>query len=914
MEKPYHISSLESILNITISEYSTKENIINYENRNTYIINIKGEVIGLNLIGNQINDISFLKNFTSLTELNLAYNTISDISAVKKLELLERLDLNNNNISDISPLKTLVNLKRLIIWQNKISDITILKNLKKISFLDVSYNLISDISVLSDLKELSILILWQNNLNDITALSNLIKLETLNLGENHLTDISSLINLKNLEDINLENNQISDITTLLKIDRLENVMLTGNKKIEIDFPSEVLNADWKAVKFYSENSKKSVPFKNVKVLLLGNPNIGKSNLLEYLETNKAPILNELTHGVVYKKITLNDINFHIWDFGGQEYFHATHKLFFSPNALNIVLWGKNQERILEELKSPNFDLNYWLRTIEQLTKIDKPQEVLVIENKIDLNNPKYSATPQNQIEYAENYKSLNISFLDFCLIELKKTENFKESLIELSKKIISNFNYPAFFEVFWKRIENLNKDFVTINEINNRPNIENTISAIKIFHNMGMLLYFPDIIADKVFVKPQVLLELLYEKVLGHDKKDRLSKIEIQNATQGNSLELSVEEIIGLLKNFDLCFEIEEEKNTYFIPQYLKKKNLYITFFEKNTFEFCNIKIKADHYLMSLAMLKVFTKYGNNVKSGDNKEYLFWNNGIIIEKRDQILMIKFDRENQAIELYQSKNNSNFNLQREIVDFILNIPHIGAITFKSNYSEDIVWDINWNSTYFNVLISIDGEYFVPWEKLENDQELTQIKTHKETNLNSIIEEKIEETFRFKKFLIDNQQENIRKNMSENETQKPIINNINNYHGNVTNYGTISNNTKHAITNNNNNNNAGATLMSSSKSGLSETEIKAVKNWKNNALYLLILSLVITTLLIIIYFLEFTFIMSKENWSEFKNYKFVGLLICILPIVWNSWILKMVYDRFCDSSKENSFIDLHRKKLK
>ncbi|MEN2488483.1 leucine-rich repeat domain-containing protein [Flavobacterium sp. B11] len=907
MKKPDQIIKIENILKIVLSEYTLKDFTIGYiDNRNTYEINNVGEIIGLNLIGNSINNIYFLEDLTSLKSLSLAKNKISDLSPIKNLKSLKNLDLDHNEITDISALNNLTELASLIIWHNKISNISALKNLNKLSFLDLSYNQIYDISVISNFSQLIELILWGNIIDDISSLRELNNLKILNLGSNHINDISYLKSLKNLKEINLEYNLISDITTLLKINSLENVLLNGNKKIAVDFPAEVLNADWQAVKLYSENSTKNVPFKNVKILLLGNPNIGKSNLLEYLETNEIPQKNELTHGIVYKKITNNDINFHIWDFGGQEYFHATHKLFFSPNALNIVLWGKNQTRIQEELKNQNFDLDYWLRTIEQLTKIDIPQEVLVIENKTDLNNPKYSATPQNQISYVENYKSLNISFLDFCLIELKKTENFKDSFIELSKKIISNFNYPAFFEVFWKRIENLDKDFVTIEEINNRPRIENTISAVKIFHNMGMLLYFPDIIANKVFVKPQVLLELLYEKVLGQDKKDRLSKIEIQNAIIGNSLQLSVEEIINLLKYFDLCFEIDEEKNTYFIPQYLKEQNPYVTIFEKNTFEFCNIKVRADHYLMSLVMLKVFTRYGNNVKSEDNKEYLFWNNGIIIEKGSQILMIKFDRNNQTIELYQSKN-SNFNLQREIVDFILNIPHVDVITIKSNYSETFTWNINWKSTYFKVLISIDGEYFVPWEKLENDQELTQIKVHKKTTSNGIIEEKIEETIRFKKFLIDTPQENIKTNMAENEIQKPIINNINNYHGSVNNYGTISNNTEQAIVNNNN-----GTTTSSSKSGLSEAEIKAVKKWKNKSLYLLAFSIIITVLGFIIYKDEPVFIMTKKDWTSFKSSTLNNVILFFAPLAWSGWILKIVFDRHTDSSKENSFIDLHRKK--
>ncbi|MDQ6529233.1 leucine-rich repeat domain-containing protein [Flavobacterium sp. LHD-85] len=908
MKKPDQIIKIENILKIVLSEYTLKDYKIGYiDNRNTYEINNVGEIIGLNLIGNNINDIYFLEDLAALKSLSLAKNKISDLSPIKNLKLLENLDLDHNEIKDISSLSGLTNLTSLIIWRNKISNISALKKLNKLSFLDLSYNHIYDISVMSNFSELTELILWGNIIDDISSLEELNNLKILNLGANQINDVSNLKNLKSLKEINLEYNSISDITTLLKIKNLENVFLNGNKKIEVDFPAEVLNADWQAVKLYSENSKKNVPFKNVKILLLGNPNIGKSNLLEYLETNEIPQRNELTHGVVYKKITINDINFHIWDFGGQEYFHATHKLFFSPNALNIVLWGKHQARINEELNNQNFDLDYWLRTIEQLTKIDKPQEVLVIENKTDLNNPKYSATPQNQIKYVENYKSLHISFLDLCLLELKKTENFKDSLIQLSKEIISNFNYPAFFEVFWKRIENLDKDFVTIEEINNRPRIENTISAVKIFHNMGMLLYFPDIIANKVFVKPQALLELLYEKVLGQDKKDRLSKIEIQNAISGNSLQLSVEEIIALLKYFDLCFEIHEEKNTYFIPQYLKEQNPFVIVFEKNTFEFCNIKVKSDHYLMSLAMLKVFTKYGNNVKSKDNKDYLFWNNGIIIEKEDQILMIKFDRENQTIELYQSKNNSNFNLQREIIDFILKIPHVGAITIKSNYSKDIVWDVNWNSTYFDVLVSINGEYYVSWKKLEEDQELTQIKTYKYNTLNKIEDEKIEETSRFNKFLFSNSKDII---MLEKESEKPIINNILNFNGNVNNHGTIASNVEQATTHNI----SESLTKSNNKLGLSSEEEKALKNWKNKSLFLILFALFFTILAVIIYFYEFAFIMSPQDWTTFKNGKSSNLIIYIITTIWTAWILKMIYDRFYDVSKENSFIDLYRKKNK
>ncbi len=58
----------------------------------------------LDLLGNNISDISSLISLTNLRELWLAENSISDISALAGLFNLHTLDLADNNISDISPL------------------------------------------------------------------------------------------------------------------------------------------------------------------------------------------------------------------------------------------------------------------------------------------------------------------------------------------------------------------------------------------------------------------------------------------------------------------------------------------------------------------------------------------------------------------------------------------------------------------------------------------------------------------------------------------------------------------------------------------------------------------------------------------------------------------------------------------
>jgi internalin A len=119
----------------------------------------------LHLGNNAIRDITPLITMTSLYFLILDNNLIDDISPLLQhahLQLpllgtatvLTQLFLRGNQISDVSSLKNFIGLKSLFLDNNRITDISPLANLPKLSTISLSGNPILDIAPLKPLKSL----------------------------------------------------------------------------------------------------------------------------------------------------------------------------------------------------------------------------------------------------------------------------------------------------------------------------------------------------------------------------------------------------------------------------------------------------------------------------------------------------------------------------------------------------------------------------------------------------------------------------------------------------------------------------------------------------------------------------------------------------------------------------------------
>jgi internalin A len=372
----------------------------------------------LNFSGNYFSDISSLRNLTNLQKLGFSSNQVSDISPLTNLNNLQNLDFSSNQVSDISPLTNLNNVQYLDFRSNQVRDISPLTNLNNLQKLDFRSNQVSDISPLTNLNNLQTLNFRSNQVSDISPLTNLNNLQKLDFSSNQVSDISPLTNLNNLQYLYFSSNQVSDISPLTNLNNLQKLDFSENQVSDISFaflqsfprldilgidgntltkiPTEISN-QWDCfgslTAYFHDLKKGSLPNNEVKIVLIGNGSVGKTQVATRLQEQENYVFAEdhdSTHAIKLLRRELacdflpSPLQLNIWDFGGQDIYHATHQLFLQTRALFLLVWDKENEtnpsHLWEGTAYKNEKLDYWLKYSEYFSQ---KSPVLVIQNKVD---------------------------------------------------------------------------------------------------------------------------------------------------------------------------------------------------------------------------------------------------------------------------------------------------------------------------------------------------------------------------------------------------------------------------------------------------------------------------------------------------------------------------------------------------
>ena len=149
----------------------------------------------------------------------------------------------------------------------------------------------------------------------------------------------------------------------------------GGKKPERKEPSVRMSK--------SLEEKKKERLYEIKIVLLGDPAVGKSSLVQRFCSDKFEDKYKITIGGAYlqKEVNLKNgdiLKLHIWDTGGQEKFRSMASLYYKDAVAAILVFDLSNKESLDSL-------NYWVKELNE--NVDNTNFVISLAgNKSDLPN------------------------------------------------------------------------------------------------------------------------------------------------------------------------------------------------------------------------------------------------------------------------------------------------------------------------------------------------------------------------------------------------------------------------------------------------------------------------------------------------------------------------------------------------
>ncbi|MFN8345451.1 MAG: COR domain-containing protein [Spirosomataceae bacterium] len=293
-------------------------------------------------------------------------------------------------------------------WGKKISGYATDKN-NKLTKINLNNYQVSDLKPLRELSHLTTLYLTGNKINDLTPLKELHQLTTIFLANNQISDLTPLEGLNQLKNLDLSNNQISNLSPLKRlIEKGVRVILRRNNDLDgiyiynnplthppIASVKQGNNAILEWLEIYEkEQSKGTFQLNEAKMILIGEPEAGKTTLMNYL-LGRPFAETKTTKGIKIERWNITDdkaetpYRINIWDFGGQEIQSTVHRFFLTQDTLYVVLLNARKD------EKPD-------KYLEQIRSYAPNSPVLIVINRMDEN---YGSVDESRL--LEEYRTLS---------------------------------------------------------------------------------------------------------------------------------------------------------------------------------------------------------------------------------------------------------------------------------------------------------------------------------------------------------------------------------------------------------------------------------------------------------------------------------------------------------------------------
>jgi GTPase SAR1 family protein len=607
-----------------------------------------------------------------------------------------------------------------------ITSLASISKLKKLEYLNLSNNELTNIIGLRRLTSLKTIHLNNNEISKVELLNELNNLKELYLSNNKIKTVHFISGLVNVQTVDLHNNIIRDLRPITKI--IQNIGISNNKwelntlniaKNPLELPPmEIVTLGKEAVLGVFDDIEKRGRYvnKDIKVILVGNSEVGKSTLVKYLdkenglEDEHLPTL-WMEEKIINSKYSVNTIGeeclLHIFDFGGHDYYHDTHHLFYSSNTIYLLLWDKetnnlNSRRILQkskenleiEVETQDYPVRYWLDSVKFYTKdveadnfeseikrdITYDSPLLLIQNKVD-NASKILFQDNKTLkkDYSFIYDIINIS-----IKPKRNLDHFDSLFLEMLNKMnIIGAVLPKFYETIKNSISSYKGEPVlTFFEFVSYCNgiIKNPIDdaqakrLVKYLEQVGLVLCTSKDTDEKIYIDKKWVIENMHkvlEKLVekkGEFKRDYVVRIL-------GSDDSKVDDLLVMMEEFKIIFK-NPYSDIYIAPLYLPKipDGKIKLFLNESQITYRRFEFKG--FIQKNVILSIFQKFGTLFSSDKNKDlFYYWKDGLIIRNpnTDEIIMIRFHLGNEdgkaCIDIYDLSQKEKPIFRDEVLKFI-----------------------------------------------------------------------------------------------------------------------------------------------------------------------------------------------------------------------------------------------------
>ena len=606
-----NVTGLQSLVNLTtldlrstqVSDLSGLQGLVNLTTLylgSTQVRDLSGlqglkNLTSLHLHSTPVRDLSGLKGLVNLTTLDLHSTPVSDLRGLQGLMNLTSLSLSFTPVSDLSGLQGLMNLKSLGLHSTPVRDLSALKDLFLMAFLDLGGMPVRDLSALKGLVNLIKLDLGGAPVSDLTPLKGLLNLTELDLRGTLVRDLSGLNSLEKLTTINLMDSSINYFPfELLSLPKLEQLHLSNTTCINI--PQELtyeFNALPHLQSYYSDLLKDPYSAYDAKQIIVGNGRVGKTSLLKALYGfGDFDPDEDSTHGVKLFNTTLPlpeklaTANLSLWDFGGQELYHATHRIFMQTRALYLIVWDPETEAKLGEESINlhgqdyifrNYPLSYWLGNVRALSKDAK---IIVICNKADDGQERF---PKDIHQLKNQYK------IDSFISVSAKSGHGIYSLRQRIQYLLDQMpemglQMPGSWLRVREKLTNLRskQQYITLKEYHTVC-VTETLSAgsmntlLRFLHHSGFLFWHEEYLQDQIILDQKWALEAIYQLLdrngwypllKGNALRQRSELAKCWRDYTNEQVNLFME----MMQSCELALKLEDDNKdnpTYLIPEFL---------------------------------------------------------------------------------------------------------------------------------------------------------------------------------------------------------------------------------------------------------------------------------------------------------------------------------------------------------